>query len=133
MAYTNTYSSADLYAIPDLHPLANSDVNAAAGSHSRAYVHAVPDIHAMAYVDTDTCSYCHCGADTDSDSDAPDTDPCANSYGRTYAHPDTSAYTHPYAYADLNIKYSGTRDKGIDVPSSRSFGQGRRAGNNNRY
>ena len=46
----------------------------------------------MAYVDTDTCSYCHGGAYADTDRDCANTDPCANSYGDTNA--DSHCYTN---------------------------------------
>ena len=54
MAYTNSY------ALPD--------------TESRSYIHTVPDLHAMAYVDTDTCAYCHGSSYTYADCNSANTD-----------------------------------------------------------
>ena len=61
----------------------------------------------MAYVDTDTCSYCHGGAYPDTDCDCANTDAGAHRYGSTDAHAHraainayTSADCYSIAYAD---------------------------------
>ena len=77
----------------------------------------------MAYVDTDTCSYCHGGAYPDTDCDCANTDTGAHRYGDpdsnsdcytadgdtgsncdscTHANANRCADRHTYAYADTN-------------------------------
>ena len=93
MANTYTYPSADLHSVPDVYPVADTDIHTLAGSHGRADVHTVPDLYALAYVHTDTCSHCYGGAYTDSDSDSANGDTSAGGHGST----NTYADCHPNA------------------------------------
>ena len=59
----------------------------------------------MAYVDTDTCSYCHGGAYPDTDCDCANTDAGAHRYGSTDAHAHRAAinaYTSADCYSSTN-------------------------------
>ena len=70
MAYTNTHSIADLHAIPDVYPVAYTNIYTVANADSRADIHAVPDLYALAHVDTDTRAYRYCDTHANTDRDS---------------------------------------------------------------
>jgi hypothetical protein len=134
MADSQTYSSADLhssahvypvadahaYPCADLHPVsdvyAGSDIHPLPDTEGRADLHALSDLYTMAYVDTDTCAYCHGNTYSDTDCDPANTNAGSDSYSgtNTYAdrHPfdtDTGAncYGSPHAYAHADA-YAST-------------------------
>ena len=97
MADSQTNSSADLHALAHVYPVADTDIHPVSDVHAgsdvhtvpdtegRPDVHALPDLHTVAYVDTNTCTYCHSDTDADTDCDRANTyrdpadaDACAN-------------------------------------------------------
>jgi hypothetical protein len=135
MADTDSYPSADLHTVPNLHSVADthtyfgadiyavSDFHPVADSYSRADLHAIPDLHAMAYVDTHTCSHCHGSTYADADCDCAYTDygsinADTGGYGdcRTNAHSDRYTYTGS-AHADTYAKPSANGDRCTDSHS----------------
>ena len=84
-----------------------ADVHTLPDTEGRADLHAVPDVHTMAYVDTDTCAYCHGDTDADTDCDSANTDAGCDSNGSTNADPDSDPantdacpYCYSYTYAN---------------------------------
>ena len=49
MADTDSYPSTDLHTVPNFHPVADTE--------GRADLHAIPYLYTLAYIDTDTCAY----------------------------------------------------------------------------
>jgi len=73
MANTYTYPSSDLHSVPDVYPVAYTNIHTLAGSHGRADIYSLPDLHAMAYVYTHTRSYRHGSAYADANGDRANT------------------------------------------------------------
>ena len=93
MADTHSHPSSDLHAMAHVYALPHANLHLVADTEGRADVHAVPDLYTMAYVDTDTCAYCHGSTYTHADGDRAHGDTGTYSYGST----DTYASCYPAA------------------------------------